>query len=85
VLHVEPTRVVVDLTAADGLQVGQLLSLRHDRIPIVHPTTGEVLGELDDEVGTARVTELRERFSVAEIQSVAAGAQVQVKDRVVPK
>ena len=47
--------------------------------------TGEVLGELDDEVATARVTETRNRMSVAEIQSVAPGAQVQVKDRVVVK
>jgi hypothetical protein len=62
-----------------------MLSLRRDRIPIVHPVTGELLGELDDEVATARVTEMRDRFSVAEIQSVAAGAQVQVKDRVVLK
>jgi hypothetical protein len=85
VLYVEPSRIVIDLTAADGVRPGQLISLRRDRIPIVHPVTGEVLGELDDEVGTARVIELRDRFSVAEIQSVAAGAQVQVKDRVVPK
>jgi hypothetical protein len=44
-----------------------------------------VLGELDEEVGTARVTELRDRFSVAEIQSLSPGSQIQVKDRVVPK
>jgi len=48
----------------------------------VHPVTGEVLGELDDEVATARVIETRDRFSVAEVQSVAPGSQVQVKDRV---
>ena len=47
--------------------------------------TGEVLGELDDEVGTARVTEIRERFSLAEVQSTAPGAEVQVRDRVIPK
>jgi hypothetical protein len=85
VLYVEPSRIVIDLTAADGVRPGQVISLRRDRIPIVHPVTGEVLGELDDEVATARVTETRDRFSVAEIQSVAAGAQVQVKDRVVLK
>jgi hypothetical protein len=67
------------------MRPGQLLSVRRDKIPIVHPVTGEVLGELDDEVATVRVVETRDRFSVAEIQSVAAGAQVQVKDRVVPK
>ena len=82
---VDAPRIVVDLTAADGLQPGSMLSLRRDRIPIVHPVTGEVLGELDDEVATARVVETRERFSVAELQSVAAGSQVQVKDRVVVK
>lgn len=85
VLYVEPARIVIDLTTADGVRVGQMISLRRDKIPIVHPVTGEALGELDDEVATARVTETRDRFSVAEIQSVAAGAQVQIKDRVVPK
>jgi hypothetical protein len=85
VVFVDATRIVIDLTATDGLRSGTVLSLRRDRIPIVHPVTGEVLGELDDEVATARVIEIRDRFSVAEIQSVATGAQVQVKDRVVLK
>jgi hypothetical protein len=85
VVYVDTTRIVVDLTASDGVRSGTVLSLRRDRIPIVHPVTGEVLGELDDEVATARVIETRDRFSVAEIQSVAPGAQVQVRDRAVPK
>ena len=85
VVYVDTTRIAVDLTAVDGVRPGQVLSVRRDKIPIVHPVTGEILGELDDEVATVRVVETRDRFSVAEIQSVAAGAQVQVKDRVVPK
>lgn len=85
VVYVDTTRVVLDLTAADGLRPGSLVSLRRDRIPIVHPVTGEVLGELDEEVATARVVETRAKFSVAEIQTVAAGLTIQVKDRVVPK
>ena len=85
VLFVDTSRVAVDLTAADGLSPGTLLSVRRDRIPIVHPVTGEVLGDLDEEVGVVRVTEVREKFSVAELQSVAPGASVQVKDRVVAK
>ena len=85
VVFVDTTRIVVDLNATDGLRVGSLVSLRRDRIPIVHPVTGEVLGELDEEVGTARVVELRDKFSVAEIQAVTAGSQIQVKDRVVQK
>jgi hypothetical protein len=85
VIFVDTSRVAVDLTAADGVRPGTLLSLRRDRIPIVHPVTGEVLGDLDEEVGVARVTEVRDKFSVAELQSVAPGASVQVKDRVVAK
>jgi hypothetical protein len=85
VVWADTSRIVVDLTAQDGLRPGALISLRRDRIAIVHPVTGELLGELDEEVATARVTETREKFSVAEIQTVAPGAQVQVRDRVVPK
>jgi len=85
VVYVDTTRIVIDLTAADGIRTGSLVSLRRDAIPLVHPVTGEVLGELDEEVGTARVTEMRERFSVADVQTVAPGARIQVKDRVVPK
>jgi len=85
VVYVDTTRIVIDLTAVDGVKPGTLVSLRRDKIPLVHPVTGEVLGELDEEVATARVTETRSRFSVAEIQSVTPGSQVQVKDRVVLK
>jgi hypothetical protein len=85
VVFVDTTRIVIDLTASDGVRAGTVVSLRRDRIPIVHPVTGEVLGELDQEIGTARVVELRDRFSVAEIEGVEPGAQIQVRDRVVPK
>jgi hypothetical protein len=85
VVYVDTTRIVIDLTNIDGLQPGSLVSLRRDTIPIVHPVTGELLGELDEEVATARVIEIRDRFSVAEVQNVAPGSQVQVRDRVIPK
>jgi hypothetical protein len=85
VVFVDTTRIVIDLTAGDGMRAGSVVSLRRDRIPIVHPVTGEVLGELDQEIGTARVVELRDKFSVAEIEVVEPGAQIRVRDRVVPK
>ncbi len=83
VVFVDTTRVVVDLTAKDGLRPGSIVSLRRDKIPIVHPVTGELLGELDEEVATAKVVEVREKFSVAEIQGISPGAQIKLKDRVV--
>lgn len=85
VVYVDTNRIVIDLTAADGIRPGTLVSLRRDKVPIVHPLTGEVLGELDEEIGTARVTETRERFSVAHLEVVASGVEIQIKDRVVPK
>jgi len=85
VVYADTTRIVIDLTAADGVRPGTVVSLRRDKIPIVHPVTGEVLGELDEEIGVARVTEVRERFSVANVETVASGTQIQIKDRVVPK
>jgi len=85
VVYVDTPRIVVDLTAADGMRAGALVSVRRDAIPIVHPVTGEVLGELDQEVATVRLTEVREKFSVGDVQTVAPGARIQIKDRVVPK
>src|SRR6266581_666599 len=85
VVYIDTTRIVLDLTAVDGMRPGTVISLRRDKIPIVHPVTGEILGELDEEVATARITETREKFSVADVQTVAAGARIQIKDRVVPK
>src|SRR5881409_2873619 len=51
VVNANTIRFVIDLTAADGIRPGTLVSLRRDKVPIVHPLTGEVLGELDEEIG----------------------------------
>ncbi len=83
VVFVDSSRVVIDLTAADGARLGSAVSVRRDKITIVHPITGELLGELDEEVASGRITEMRDKYSVVEIQSLPAGAQVHIKDRVV--
>ena len=44
---------------------------------------GNAFGELDEEVATGRVTEVKDKFSVVELSSVSNGNQVKVKDRVV--
>jgi hypothetical protein len=83
VVFVDTSRVVIDLAAPDGVKVGTNVSVRRDKIAILHPITGEPLGELHEEVATGRVVEVRDKYSVVEIQKTAAGAQVQEKDRVV--
>jgi hypothetical protein len=82
VVHIQARLIVVDLTAADGVQPGTRLSVRRAQVSLTHPLTGEPLGELDEEIGTARVVEVRERFSVAELEELRPGFDVQVKDRV---
>ena len=83
VVFVEPGRVVIDLAAKDGIRAGSVVSFRRDKIPIVHPVTGEILGELDEELATGKVTEVRDKFSVIEVDNLAPGVEIKVKDRVV--
>src|SRR5215472_906653 len=83
VVFVDTSRVVIDLNSKDGIKPGAQVSVRRDKIAIVHPVTGELLGELDEEVATGRVTEVKDKFSVVELSSVANGNQVKIKDRVV--
>ncbi len=83
VVYVDTTRFVIDLVGGDGVRPGSVVSVRRDKIAIVHPITGELLGELDEEVATGKVTEVRDKFSVVEIENLPSGAQIKVKDRVV--
>jgi hypothetical protein len=83
VVYVDTTRFVIDLAGGDGVKQGSVVSVRRDKIAIVHPITGELLGELDEEVASGKVTEVRDKFSVVEIESIPSGGQVKVKDRVV--
>ena len=83
VVFVDTTRIVIDLNGQDGLKPGSMVSLRRDKIPIVHPITGELLGELDEEVAMGKVTEVREKFSVVEIGNATEAAEIKVRDRVV--
>jgi len=83
VVFVDTSRVIIDLNGKDGVRPGAQVSVRRDKIAIVHPVTGELLGELDEEVATGRVTEVKDKFSVVELQTVATGNQVKIKDRVV--
>ncbi len=84
IIHVQAGLVVVDLTAVDGIRKGSLLTLYRERVPLTHPVSGQYLGEVGgEEIGTARVVEVRERFSVAELQRTRPGPEPKVRDRVV--
>ena len=82
VVYVDTTRFVIDLVGGDGVRPGTLVSVRRNKIAIVHPITNEMLGELDEEVASGKVSEVRDKYSIVEIENLPVGAQILVKDRV---
>lgn len=85
VVYIDAKRIVIDLSAQHGLKRGDIVRVTREKIPLVHPITGAFLGELDEDIGTAEIIELREKFAIAEVRGVRAGAEIRVKDRVVPR
>ena len=84
VAYVSSYRIITDLTARDGLRPGSIVSIWRDKVRIVHPMTGQFLGEVDEKVGVAKVVEVHDRFSVAELLTPTSVNGVRIRDRVVP-
>lgn len=56
---------LVDLDAARGLAVGDLLAVVESGEPIVHPVTGELLGRVEQVKGLLQVTRVKTGYSYA--------------------
>lgn len=82
VVDVRGKRLYTDLTIREGLGIGSTLVILREVGELKHPITGQSLGQADEEIGRARVVELRARFSIAEIVEVKPGQEVRTKDRV---
>ena len=59
-------RVILDL-GRGKVRVGEVFKVLKEGREIVHPVTGEVLGSVEEEVGKVRVSEVEDKFSIAEI------------------
>ena len=80
VVLVDGIRIVIDL--ADGeVRKDSLIAITR-REALIHPVTGEVLGEFTLEVGRARIVEVQPKFSVAELIGFTPGLSVKPRDRV---
>jgi hypothetical protein len=82
VVDVRGRRLYTDLTLKEGLDIGSTLVILREVGELKHPITGKSLGQADEEIGIARVVELRAGFSVAEIIELKPGQEVRIKDRV---
>jgi hypothetical protein len=79
VLEVQAGTVTLDVGRKDGVQPGLTLEVFRQGREIKHPRTGQVLGRVEDALGTVSIVSVQEGFSTARPVSAA---DVQPGDRV---
>ncbi|HWP47001.1 MAG TPA: hypothetical protein VNM22_07535 [Candidatus Limnocylindrales bacterium] len=86
VIAIQDKKVFIDLTAQDGIQRGMPLGVYREgtETELKHPVTGETLAILRKELGTIRVWEVSDKFSVAYLESLVKGEEIRLGDRVWP-
>lgn len=82
VVHVKGKQIYTDLAEDSGVAAGNTVIIFREGEELKHPVTGASLGRADEEVGRARILEVGEKTSVAEVTSVKEGETVQPKDKV---
>ena len=82
VVLVKGKQVYTDLSAQSGVAVGNTVIIFREGEELKHPVTGASLGRADEEVGRARVLEVGEQTSIAELVTVKEGEEVRTKDKV---
>lgn len=75
-------QVYTDLTSENGAAVGDTLVIYREGEELRHPVTGASLGAADQQVARARITEVRDKVTVAELASALEGDEVRPGDRV---
>jgi len=65
VVMADGKELLLDLTTARGVRVGDLCAVLAPGEPVTHPVTGEVLGKLDKLRGVVRITRIEANFSFA--------------------
>ena len=82
VVEVQGEQLYLALGARDLVLTGMRLNVYREGEELTSPTTGEVLGWLEEDFGTATVTQVAESYAVAELDGVPEGGRVQAGDKV---
>ena len=82
VIGIEHDRVLLDLGGKDQVIPGLELQVYREGQEFKHPYTGQILGQLDRDVGRVRILEVQPNFSAAEVIQQTEGTMVQQGDRV---
>jgi len=75
-------KLVLDLTAKDGIYPGLEMEVFREGEPFKHPVTGDLMGRMEKTVASLKIVDVRDRFSVGQLLeqegSVKAGDGVRV-------
>jgi hypothetical protein len=82
VVLVQGKRIYTDLAEPSGVAAGNTLIVYREGEELKHPVSGAPLGRADEEIARVKVVEVGEKTSIAEIVSVAEGAQIHTSDKV---
>ena len=82
VVDVQGQQLYLSLGARDQLLEGMRLNLFREGEALTSPTSGEVLGRLEQDLGMVTVTQVGETYAVAMRQSAQDGQMVQAGDKV---
>ena len=82
VVDVQGEQLYLSLGARDQVLEDMRLNVFREGETLTSPTTGEVLGRLEEELGTVTVTQVAETYAVAIMADMADGGRVQAGDKV---
>ena len=75
VVRVKGKQVYTDLAAESGVAVGNSVIIYREGEELIHPQTGASLGKADEEVARARILEVTEKTSLAEVTALKEGEE----------
>ena len=82
VVDVQGEQLFLSLGARDQVLEGMRLNLFREGKELISPTTGEVLGRLEEDLGTLTVTQVAEAYAVGMLENPADSGRVQAGDKV---
>ena len=82
VVDVQGEQLYLSLGARDQVLEGMRLNVFREGDELTSPSTGEVLGRLEEGLGIVTVTQVAETYAVAALANTASGVKVQAGDKV---
>lgn len=66
IIKVDANKIWINSGQEDGIQVGKVVAIFQKGEELTDPDTGESLGSSDTKLGTAKITQVDKKFSIAE-------------------